>query len=142
MKPILFFLTLFTLSSLAQSAPNQRAPQLIRRFQEFESGERVLFQGYLAVVLNSYMNQNQTKYRLVLQDMTVADGYTSDMLYKTAGCMEAGGLCVNAAVIVNETKEHATVIGVAVDEYAVKYTLRFQNGVIDTGFRREMLSLK
>lgn len=82
----------------------KKEPQLSRRFQEFEIGERVL--------------------------------------YKTSGCMEEGGLCVNPVVIVNENKQTATIIGVAVDENAVKYTLRYENGYVDTGYRRETLALK
>jgi hypothetical protein len=111
-------------------------------------GEHVYLSGQTAMIISSDVEKNKMTYQVRHSAGAFSSGYTKEMMtfplanYTRNGCHRDGTsyLCVGDTVSVG--KYYASIMGFyAGDPKNTKYALKFQNGVVDTGYNLPMLIL-
>jgi hypothetical protein len=111
-------------------------------------GEFVHINGQTAMITGSAVSGTAVKYKIRLANGTYDSGYTKNMFslplasYKRQGCFVLGSetICVGDAVYVGSSVASIMGINTSVSG-GWKFALKFSNGVVDTGYTRQMLQI-
>lgn len=110
-------------------------------------GEFVYYKNSTAMIIDRYISDG-VKYKIRYADGKIDSGYTQEMFtlplknYDRQGCTDASkdSLCIGDAVYVKGVL--ASILGIhRGPNNEIKYALRFSNGVVDTGYLAEMLTM-